>query len=402
MKKLARIAHIKRDELLSQFVFFNMSFAIVDIVLWSFYAILLYRATGQFEALILDRLIHFTSLWIGFVNGSFLVNRFGYRNIFRLSFLLQSVSALLVVVFLSEISSMYIFFAVILGFPRGIYWATHHYFNLKELHGVSREVVINISQGVKLVLSILLPILAGSLITLRGDYKLVFFLSAIIYFFASVFPFRFNKVPQSKLTMKEVVMITKKKCFNKYSLLTMLITVFNTIFTLLFSIVPFLLIRDEFGVGALASFVGIIAAFISIFECKISYRNRIKIGLLGYFILGIVNVVFSVIWSLPSLFLRSIGVTLSTATSDTIENAIDYETRELILGNFKNESALEMNLINETLHFTARIVTLTTLYLVVSGAEEIIQLIRALIIVLAFGRFALFLFQVRFKMVLRK
>jgi hypothetical protein len=297
---------------------------------------------------------------------------------------------------------MYVFFAVFLGFPRGVYWATHHYFNLKELHGFSREVVINISQGIKLLLSILLPILAGSLITLRGDYKLIFFLSIIVYFFAAVFPFRFNKVPHSKLTMGEVVKITKKKCFDKYALLTMLITIFNTIFTLLFSIIPFLLIGEELGVGALASFVGIVAAFISIFECKISYRNRVKIGFLGYFLLGLVNVILSAIWSLPSLFLRSIGVTLSTATSDTIENAIDYETRELILGNFKNESALEMNLINETLHFIARVVTLTVLYLVVSRVEDVIQLIRTLIILLAFGRFILFLFQVKFKMALRK
>jgi hypothetical protein len=86
MEKVARIAHLKRNEVLSQFVFFNLTYAVVDIIAWSFYAILLYRATGQLEVLIMDRLINFTSLWIGFISGSFFVDRFGYRNTFRLSF----------------------------------------------------------------------------------------------------------------------------------------------------------------------------------------------------------------------------------------------------------------------------------------------------------------------------
>ena len=129
----------RQNQLKLQFISFRVAFMLADLFVWSFYMILLYRETQSFVILLLDSIINFISIYIGIIIGGPLLDKGGYLTTFRFANILLAITSIFILIFLPQISVLFIIFAIIRGFPRGIHWAVYNTFTLREMKGKKRD-----------------------------------------------------------------------------------------------------------------------------------------------------------------------------------------------------------------------------------------------------------------------
>ncbi len=226
------------------------------------------------------------------------------------------------------------------------------------MHGLERGRIISLLQSIVLLLQIVIPVLSGALITYTGGYDYTFLLGTFILIGSVFIPYSFNKKAKSKISSDEIVRVLKKKGIGIYSVLSIIQSAFNSLFAVLFMIIPYILIGEEFGVGALSSTIGFAAVLVAWLDSKPSFKVRIQLGYIGFIIYTIFTMFLAAVWTIPSLVIRSLALAFTQSVSAPALVDIDYRIREKILGEFQNESALEMNLIAETLYIFGRVIIL--------------------------------------------
>ncbi len=372
---------IKKENLRDQLYFFRIVFTIVDLVTNSFYYILLFKVTNQFTPLFIDMIIYFLAQWIGLIIGSVIIPRFGYIKIFKAGFFFHTIAMILLIVNINNLVFLYPIFAVLRSFPRGLYWAVNNNYLLKELPQKSRSMAISDMASITYILQIVLPVLIGSTVTLDGNYSILFIIAGSISFVSLFFPWKYNKKPKTHITISEINNIIRNKKFNSFGTLLLLEAGFNACFTLSFAIVPYLLIKNEFGVGALLSLINLIAAIFAFME-RSKKAEKVKIiSYFGTFISGISNIIFVLIWSFPALIFRSIFSTLGDSLYTPFIDKLDLNIRDKILGNNINQSSSEMIIVVETIFTVGRVLFLLLflfLLVIINDNESIFKIIIAI------------------------
>jgi hypothetical protein len=281
--------------------------------------------------------------------------------------------------FIHDLAVLFPFFAIIRGFSRGVYWPADNAYTLKEMHGMDRGRVISILQSMALILNIIIPVLVGALITFSEDYRYVFILGAVLFFSSIVIPFSYSKKTRSSIRTKEIQYIFKRPHFNKFALTSATYAGFLSIFEILFLIVPFLLLEEEFSVGILGSVIGVAAALTAWLDSKTTLKQRIQLGFAGYIIYASTTMILGLIWTVPVLFMRSVGLAFTNSVGSPARDDLDFRVRENILGSYNDESALEMNIVVELVYLLGRIFCIGTCIVLFSIHE--MDLVRILLIV---------------------
>jgi MFS family permease len=367
-------------QLFYQYNFFKIVFVIVQVMLWSYYSILLYKQTGSIRVIAIDHLLLAIGIWIGFIISTFYLDKIGYLRSFRLMMILNALFTASFLLFMNDIYKVYIITGFLRGIFHGLYWSLEHSFKLKEIHGQNRGSFLNISFSIDQIIRIIIPVLAGSLIAYTKNFNLLFALGSMVYLIAALFPFSYNKKPRSKIRSEEITRILNFPNFKYFIVLNMFFVGFGTLFGTMISIVPYIILKDEFEVGMLGSFIGICAALLSVFERKFKVTRKIKLGYLGALLYFITSLILAFFWSIPFLIVRSFAVTLLGVLTDVVSWDLDYRMREKILGKNIQESAHELNLIIETSYFIAKSIALIIFILILSIENiNVIDFVRILI-----------------------
>lgn len=395
------ILNEKHKILVNEFATFRVGFVLSNLIMWSFYQILLYKTTGSLQVIIVEALIFYISLGVGFILGAVILDSIGYLRSMRLMYILSLFPIAGVLIWMNDLESLFVTIAVLRGLPRGIYWAIHHSFFLKELHGSERSISINLFKSLELILSIVIPIFVGSLIVLEDGYSLVFLIGGFMYLSLLFFPWKYNKVPESKVTMKEITRITQSKHFGLFALINMFEAGIDAMFGMMFLILPFLFIGDEFGVGTLMSFIAFVGAITAFLERKKSFKFRFELGVFGYIIRSVMNIVLALVWSLPVLAIRGMVVVVTSSTSDTVREDLGNINKELLLRDFKNESAAEINIITEIIFMIGRIVTFVPIIVIMQEATDPEYFFRIFIGFFAFYKVISLVLQERLQRILK-
>lgn len=375
-------------QIINQFILFKLTHILIGIVIWGYYYILLFRETGSLQVILTDSLIYGVSLTVGFITMSFYIDKLGYLNAFRVSSLLHALSLFLVYLFLPELGSLYLVFAIVRGFSHGLFWPIDHAIKLKEIHGPARGKMFSIVESIALLMRMVVPVLAGALITLSDGYELSFLLGTGIALSSIFIPFTHNKKTRSQITSSEIVRILNRKYFNSFAFLTILHASTEILLSVSFTLIPFILLGKEFDVGALTSVVGFVAVLAAWFDSNFSFKSRLRLGYLGYTVYVILTMILSLAWSIPILVIRSLGISFTQSVGTPVKLEIDYKIRDKILGDFEDESALEFNLITEILTLIGRVVALGSVIVVIgylnhTGITSVESLLRILIFVFA-------------------
>ncbi|BCX13579.1 MAG: hypothetical protein KatS3mg085_111 [Candidatus Dojkabacteria bacterium] len=383
---MKRLSRKPKNVLMSEFIVFKTGFILSNLLVWNFYQILLYRATNDLTIIILEYLIFYLSLWVIFIVGTMILDSAGYLFAMRFMYSMSLIPIIATLLLIDEIGEKYMVIAVLRSIPHGLYWAVHHTFYIKELHGQERSVFINTQKSLELILGIVIPFMVGSLVSFDESYVSLFLLGFLVQLGLFLVPWKYNKLPQNKISSKSILNIVKRKSFLFQGIIFFFDSGINSLFVAIFAIIPFLFLESELGVGSFLSVIGLISALSSYFEAKRSSNFKYKIGLWGYFLRSVFNVVFAALWNFPALFVRSALVVITSSTSDTVKEDLETSTKDLILKDFKSENIEELNIILETIQLFGRIVMLSfTYWLVTNYNPEYI--FRLLICIFSFYKF---------------
>ena len=167
-----------------------------------------------------------------------------------------------------------------------------------------------------------------------------------MYLCIAIFPFRHNRVPNTKINFKEVKSILKHKDFKEFTLNKIIIASADTLNAFVFTIVPYLLIKSEFKVGALASITALFGAILSLILNKYKVKKQLHLGYLGASLRIIFNTSLVVFWNTPSLIIRSLLTSIFSTFTDPVSQNIEMKNTEKVIDK-KFKFSIEINIINE-------------------------------------------------------
>lgn len=381
----------KKIEINNQILFFAAVSGLLVTAVLPFYYIALYKATDTLSTFFVDRVFIFIGLWMGIVIFSFLVDRLGYVASYKVSYALQAVSFVVIFLLFDRIDDLFILFALLIGISRGTFWPIFHSVMLKEFPKTERGSLLNVIASMYRIQEIFIPIMVGAMIQFTGRTEYIFGLTAIVYFAVTLVSWRYNKKPRSKIQSKEINSILKSNTFKLYSIVLFADDAINMMFASLLFIVPFILIGSEFGVGIFATVMGVVAALSSYYERNQPERLRITFAYGGYLLHGVMTVALSILWTVPALAVRGMSATLMGSISTPVMDSYEMQTRAKILGDTLEESAIELNMIMETIRMLSRVTVFTSVFILVeylvSDPEDFI---RIFIFIIAFAQLVTF------------
>lgn len=356
----------KKFTLINEFYFYKTIFIISNFFIYAYYQILLYKETGSLSILVADWLIFHLAIWIGFIFGSLIIEKLGYVNTFKLSFVLLGLSSLVIALNVHSITTFYVLFAIIRAFPRGFFWPIHHTYLLREFRTEERNGIISSIESLGYILSIIFPVLIGLILSTSSDYSLVFLIGAFILLLAAMVPWKYNKKPEAQITSKEILRIIKDSKFKSYAIINIIGAGMDVNIILIFLIIPFLFTQSEFEVGLIASAMNLIAAFFVFSRRKRKIEQEIRIGYVGHIIYSFAIFVFTFIFTFPMMLIRGLIAIVTGSMVNPLEQKIDLKIRQNILGKDIKESAVEMNIVIETLYLIGRVIALGILLVLVN------------------------------------
>lgn len=346
----------------------------VNALAWAFLSILVYKETNSFSAILTAHLAQYTGLIISFGMTTFFLDRIGYLKGYRLTMLVQAAVAFGFMLSLEHFGSIFLFLFFFQGIGQGSFWPLKHAFIVKEVHGYSRTYAINVVKSIELFIGVFVPILAGALIAFTENYVATFAVAAVLYLLAAIYPFKFNKQSESKITSGEITRILKRKHAGKFFFLMFSNSAVTAIIAITMTILPFIFLGSEFEVGILASAVGFVAAISAFWEKDFTEKRRIKLANLSWAGYAISNILFAIIWTTPLLVFRSLVVPFLQALGISSRDNVDANIREKVLGEFNDESALEMNLIVESVYYIGRVFIIIWMLLLLEVSGDSIDM----------------------------
>lgn len=381
--------------LLKQFYWFRALFIFIGFFELSFYSILLYRATNSFAVLGIDKAIFAVAIWTGFAFGSYLIHKIGYVASFRVGFALLSITTSALVLLLPQIDLSYPLIAILSGSGRGILWSVIHLYTLKEFSRNQRGKVFSSIVSLELILGIIMPVIIGALITYNGGYTTIYLIGAVLYFITAILPFQYNKIPKSKIRLSEFLFIARQKHFNTFSIYKLIDSGFNSLFGLLFSIIPFLFLHSEFNVGVLSSFIAVIAAVLALVQRNITFKRKITWGYIGTYISSLGTLLLSTIWTFPMLVIERLMDKVGVSLYGPVGSDVDMRTRNRFHKRFVDESAIEMNMTIETIYLLGRVIGTTIFVIIVQmTSHNALSIVKIIVGVIALWKLTSYVWMV--------
>lgn len=356
---------------------------IPDALVWGYFSILLYRETGSLTILFVERIIVMLAIYVGFVFTSFYLDKIGYLTTYRLALLLNALAILLIFVFQHNLAELFVIISLIYGFGRGLYWPVDRGTHTRNISIDRRSAFINKVTSIHLIISIVLPVLAGSLIQLEGNYNLLLIFGFLITSLSVFAPFKTNHTEITNLRTSEIRGIIRKKGFKLFAFSQSILGAFQTLHIAVFLILPFLFFRNELGVGLLVSAMGLVSAFASFAERNIAEKKKVFLGYVSHIIWLVLSILLFIFWDPVFLVFQAIASSFNIALGFSIRASEDYKIRADFLDKNLVESSAEMNVVIESVYFVARTIVLILVVFLLSSAFVDLELILRLLVPLS-------------------
>ncbi len=347
-----------KNEFVNEFLFFRIGMDISDLVTWSYYIILILRTSGNDVSIVfLNQGILYMGLLLGFLIAGLFIDKIGFLKIYRFANFGLFLVTIITLITLPHILEVHLAMAALRGFGKGLFWATNNVYIQKEVHGASRSRLLSLITSISQLLQVILPVLLGAYIVDRG-YEGIFVMGSVIYLAAALYPWQYNKIPRSKFTFAEIKRFSRKRGFKRLTGLMFLNEFMGNQQAMAMAAIPFLFIGDEFGVGVLSSILALIGALVAYKSKDDKESRKLKLGYASGWIIDIANIVFTIIWTLPMMVIRGVILQFASALYLPPKMDIEYRNRESLLGDFTQESAVEVMVYTEVILFLARMANL--------------------------------------------
>lgn len=313
-----------------------------------YYGIFLYKNTFSLSVLATDGLLGGVGTWLGYLLGVMIIRRYGYGVSIRTAFGLWALIAFITAIVAGHIAEWFMLIAVVKALPLGIFTAVGDTVMLRDVKTRARSGFLQIVLALEFVSGIILPSAVGAMIALTGGYQWAFITAGIIYLCAIFAP---CKLPRPTLSFNphEVLHTFDRPLYKHHALNRTAAAGFNQLNAFALTIIPFLLLKDEFSVGLLTSVIAVVATAVALGARRIKAQHHIKLGYSAYTIRSLAALAFITIWSAPLMVVWQLVGKLVTPFHDPLQKSIDIHNDSLIMGSDVREKALEINVLNNTL-----------------------------------------------------
>lgn len=347
--------------LTNQYVFFYIFNSIVSLGIWSYYSILLLRASNNaIEVVFMNLGITAVGVILGFALAGRLFNHLGYLNLFRLGNFTNLICFLLIYLTLHHILEVHLIFAVVRGLAVGFFWTPAHAFNTREVSGNTRAELISRMYSIDEILTVFIPTLVGGMLSVYG-YDWLFLAGALLASICVIYPWKYNKIPRSGLELSDMRGITKQRGFLPWASYMIGEEILLNLRDLSLIVLPFLLIGQELGVGLLLSGIGLVGALLAFWRRHDDDFHKREWGYVGAMMVTSSSLLFLFVWDIPTLIIRSVVSRIGFAFHTPVQQNYSYRIKEMMLGNFRDQYIVEVQEYSELFLFIARMFNLIVL-----------------------------------------
>lgn len=358
------------DRYTRQLYFFNTLLMIGGFFFGFYYPIFLYKNLDSVSNMIIETILSGIFSTTAFLIGNFMMHKLGYKGLARLAFLGFGLTSILAFSFTDQIKTYYLLIGVFRGISGGILTAVTQNFILKELPQKDKEQYFYVSKMLNLSFSVFLPILVGLLITLTSSYKFTFIISAVVYFAGIALPMPKQVVKEDSLRITKIKEIISHKNFKEYIGGRYTANGANSLNGFLFTLIPFLLIQSEFGIGIVSSITSIAAAVTAFQLRKSKQQKKINMGYMGAIARLMINIVFVLSWTGPVLAVRSVLMGVIAIFTDPVAEKLEIDNQQKLLGKNISRSSKEMNIIDSVVALAGTLTALLVFYVFINTFSE--------------------------------
>lgn len=338
-------------------MFFRIIQMLVIFGVWVYYNSLLLKSSGQdITTVFINYAMIHLGMICGYLIGSFVFSKMGYLNSYRFSIAVRIVALALALITLPKIAQTYPLVTLIFGFGNGWFWVNVNNYSQSQLHGKLRSMLFSVLTGIELLLEVLCTLIVGFLITQTG-YSILFILGIAVWSIGLFYPWKQNLKPREKLGWSDISRIIHRTGFKRWSAVILMDSITGNIREIVFLILPFLFIEDEFGIGLFYAAVGVAAAVFALLHRNDDLHRKLRIGYMGAGIIAAANLILLAFWGLPALLIRSLIQRAGHSMYVPVYADMEFRNGEIFLGDFLQESTNELVVIRELMLFAGRVVS---------------------------------------------
>lgn len=307
-------------------------------------------------------------------------------NLMRIGIILDFVFFLMIILLKDKIVNYIYLVGLLYGLEEGFYYSVYNILASDGISNEERARFVGTSTAIESILSIIFPLIFGSLIYTTGFLKsLIVVLIIVVLRIILSFIYRDNNIPKSnKTNMKKYFELTNKdKRFKQMYKIIFLNGIIYTeaAFSYIVTIYIIKVFSDSFSLGIFASIFSIITFIIGISFAKLinkkHYTSTIKI---------------SMVFTIISLLIMILRCNVITIILFNLFQTISKKLKELIIGNdqanlsncskIAKEYKTEYWLANETFLVIGRVISSSVFILLAYIDLRIMIIVYALFLIL--------------------
>jgi MFS family permease len=379
-----------KDKKILNFYFYYTIYFLGQSVFWYFYSIFLYKQTSSFKLVVLEQLIFYIAVFFGFVAGSKLLIRYGYFKAIRVSLLPSILINLVLAFMLGDVIKYYVVIALVRGFIEGIIWPAFNTFIIKEIETEKRSTILYSYFGWSTILTVLAPVAFGGFIDLSSGYKYPFLICAFIFGICFLVFLKFvGMYAQKEFSFAKIKNIYNAITRKQYFLISILMQTGLTASDIIFSIIPFVLIGSEFGVGVYAGLLSLVSGIVSFSLRNVNFKTKLKLAVIAAVFQLFGDIGFVIYWTLTILVVRNLIRTLLSSLTSPFKDDLYARNTEFVLDDKIHDHSLELMVLNDFLYLIGRIIACGILIFVISYFSlEILSRLSEIFRLLLFLKFS--------------
>ncbi|MCL2570749.1 MAG: hypothetical protein FWE16_06155 [Firmicutes bacterium] len=275
--------------------------AVVMILVNVFFVARIFVVTDEsLVAVGLFSIVHMSSLFLFFAVSATVSKRTKAVYMTRLSVFLVFVLLVLLLVFDSKLSSLYILFGFLWGLAEGFYWGAHQYLKAK---GVKREAAagfVSASIVILMLVKLIFPVTLGLLIdrtTFMVAISITMFFGFLMIVFSFLVAVERENGSSTRLSIKKYLVAARERGAHRETMVIFLIAFLKSFIhasTLLLPVIIILALDTNFSLGILTTIFGVTSVLAILAYQKFGFKHFWMFGIIMF--LGSVPLIFMLVF----------------------------------------------------------------------------------------------------------
>jgi len=362
-------------------------------ILMAYYLTYIFRDTGDIYQVVYNVIVVYTAIAIGMVFAGMIVGKLGVEKVLRLSFILFIVTGLSGI-FLSNTPMFgYMAISTLRGFSVGIFWLVMHFLEMAGMKSKDRGKFYSMIFGVSTIFNVIAPVILGFLLAMFKSYIPIYAAFTFVSLVGALYPFDFKLKADRVLTKEEFIKVFRETKFNKFTSLSILMSIYWISSWFISAFVPFLILGSELNMGLYLAFASILASLIAIATRDIKIKRKVRLGRNLLVVTSLASIPLVISFSVWSLFFSGIIGSVTSAIIGPVEENLDIRISDKL--RTSNKSYTELIVVREMLYFVVR-VGVSLIALLMLQHISLVVFLKVFVAISVFARWLHFILSERF------